>query len=543
MGGSAAPGRMMDYLVRAMSPVRWVAPMRFGRGYGPLFIAHLGFASACTAQIWPESQIIAPAEVTPGGRFGAALSMEGDWLLVGAPGADDGAPGSGAAYLYNRYEGGQDAWGLVKRFDPPTISLGAGFGSSVLLKDGRAYIACPAEPVLSPSVGAVHVFEQDLGGSGLWGFHQAITPDSTQFGLGFGTSFTVDGTTLIVNAPGYDEAPTDGVPGLGAVIGSARDSASTWQTSRFVRGDALVNEVQDPPCVDGWMGIYEGRLIHAGYFGAFSVPVLPFSDADLPLGTLEELPLPVGAGIPNVPVFFARGASEPAHLLLGIRNFSAKAPRLVSYVADGQGGLQQDGVIHPPDTIASISWWHWGDAIDMDDPMVVVGAFGDETFTPLGHADVYRRAPGAAFGWEHRAALIPSIANTGDQFGRSVAVAGPVVAVGAPGFGTDDRGRVFLFRDPTTGLSPMPSAVDIDLRVAPDPVQRGVSTLRVLGADLPETGMLRIMSDDGRLVSEQRWQGSAPIVLPPRDVGTYVLAISTLDGRIPARTARFTVLP
>jgi hypothetical protein len=508
----------------------------------PVLLASVASAFVCGAQLWPEVQISAPIEVTAGGRFGAAMSMEGDWLLVGAPGTNDGAPGAGAAYLYNRYEGGENAWGLVKKLVPPAPAGGAAFGSAVLLQGARAYISAPGEPWLVLPVGAVHVFERDLGGNGNWGYKQRVMPDTVQSGLRSGVSLDADNDLLLVNAPGYDESMDDGLPGLGAVVGFTRDSTSVLHETRFVRGDALVDEVHEPPCVDDWLTIFAGRLVHAGFYGAFSTAVAPFSFPDSPLEPAMPMPLPAGPGIPAVPIYFARGASDQSHLLLGVRNFSARAPRLVSYVPDGQGQFLQDGIIHPPDTNASITWWHWGEAVDIEGPLVVVGAYGDETFTPLGHADVFRRDADAPFGWAFHAGLLPTMPNTGDQFGRSVAIADGNVAVGAPGFGPDDLGRAYVFRDPTAGI-PVASSTGDMARVFPNPADRDTRILHFACPGPVTDGTIRVFTQDGRTVLERSYAGQPVLYLPSLAAGNYIATVRPADPRLPSHAARFSVLP
>ncbi len=498
-------------------------------------------AMACLGQSWFETRIDAPADVTTGGRFGAAMSMQGDWLLVGAPGSSDGVPGSGAAYLYNRYEGGEDAWGLVKKLEPPDPAGGAAFGTAVLLDGDRAYVSAPGEPWLVLPVGAVHVFERHMGGADNWGHKQRIVPDTVQPGLAFGTFIAAEEELLLVNAPGYDEAGDDGAPGLGALIGFVRDSASLFHETRFVRGDALVDQVSVRPCVSSWLAVFADQVVHASYFGALSFPAPPFAEQDVPFGPVADQPLPTGSGMPDVPIHFARGASDGEHLLLGVRNYSAKAPRLVSYVADGNDGYVQDGVLLPPDTMVSLTWWHWGDAIDIEGPLVAVGAYGDETFTPLGHVDVFRRDLDAPFAWADHGSLYPSSANTGDQFGRSVALANGNVGVGAPGAGPEDAGVVFVFRDPHVGI-PAPQARGT-LRVFPNPVTQRTPYLHLDGAKDIGPCSFRIDTEEGRMVLTGSWPSGASIALPWLDPGVYVVTLVPGEQRYQPHAARFVVLP
>ena len=504
------------------------------------FVAWQFYSIACLAQMWPETRIDAPVDVTAGGRFGAAMAMQGDWLLVGAPGTNDGVPGSGAAYLYNRYEGGENAWGLVKKLEPPDPAGGAAFGTAVLLDGDRAYVSAPGEPWLVLPVGAVHVFERHMGGVDNWGHKQRIVPDTVQPGLAFGTFIAVDHDLLIVNAPGYDESTGDGSPGLGALIGFVRDTSSVLHETRFARGDALVDQVSVRPCVNSWLTVFGDQVVHASYFGALSVPAQPFADPGAPFGPLVDQPLPVGAGMPDVPIHFARGASDEQHLLLGVRNYSAKAPRLVSYIADGNGGLIPDGVIHPPDTLVSLTWWHWGDAIDIEGPLVAVGAYGDETFTPLGRVDVFRRDTDAPFAWANYGSLYPSSANTGDQFGRSVALAEGNVGVGAPGCGPNDAGTVFVFRDPDVGIRTPPSPRSF--RVFPNPVMQGTALMHVDGTGDIGPVSFRIDTEEGRMVRDGMLGADAMVELPRLDPGVYVITVPG-EQRRPPHAARFVVLP
>lgn len=50
--------------------------------------------------------------------FGNSLSFNEKFLLVGTKWKDLAGADSGAAYLFDRDEGGNDPWGLVSRFGP-----------------------------------------------------------------------------------------------------------------------------------------------------------------------------------------------------------------------------------------------------------------------------------------------------------------------------------------------------------------------------------------------------------------------------------------
>jgi hypothetical protein len=115
--------------------------------------------------------------VTPdpraGDRFGAAVSLSGDLLLVGAPRANVPAtsasnPEAGRAFLYRR---SGTSWTQVRTIDNPvpiadTISTTIGFGYSVAIDGNRLLIGNPGEDVVSGGATATdagRVYGYELG--------------------------------------------------------------------------------------------------------------------------------------------------------------------------------------------------------------------------------------------------------------------------------------------------------------------------------------------------------------------------------------------
>ena len=92
-----------------------------------------------TANKWVQiTTIAAPgagdADRGGGDRFGSALAVQGDTIVVGAP--QDEAAGeaknSGALYVFKRNEGGADNWGMAQRIASSDSGLGDQFGSCLL---------------------------------------------------------------------------------------------------------------------------------------------------------------------------------------------------------------------------------------------------------------------------------------------------------------------------------------------------------------------------------------------------------------------------
>lgn len=91
-------------------------------------------------------------------QFGDSLDVQGDYLLVGAnQSSASGTNASGAAYLFNRFDGT-----LLRTFFDPTPGVLDNFGSDVALVGNFAVIAAHADDD-GKSEGAVFVFDINTG--------------------------------------------------------------------------------------------------------------------------------------------------------------------------------------------------------------------------------------------------------------------------------------------------------------------------------------------------------------------------------------------
>lgn len=152
----------------------------------------------------------APADA----RFGAAVSVEGDLALVGAPGpfslnqyAAPSPPQAGTGYVFRRTG---TAWNEVARLTP---AGGVVAGLSAVLLDGEAYLG---SPIGNQAQGAVFRFAADADGA--WsqtGTIGAASPSPAAF---FGYSLARAAGGLVVGAPG-----TNAFAGAAHVLRSGDD--------------------------------------------------------------------------------------------------------------------------------------------------------------------------------------------------------------------------------------------------------------------------------------------------------------------------------
>jgi len=190
-----------------------------------------------TGDDWPVTQVITSPESNR--RFGEAISLDGDWLIVG--------DGRYTAYIYHRAGGpggqwtfddsmttGTTTWNINVDIDmTPTPSAAAG---SVAIGDW----------FLNGSTGQaiVHTYS----GSG-WSYQATITSPVGGFGHEFGREVILTGDELLVGAA----VETSGVLRSGYVYAFDRSAGGTWTPSQ---------EITDP--ADDYVGRFGKHLSRDG---------------------------------------------------------------------------------------------------------------------------------------------------------------------------------------------------------------------------------------------------------------------------------------
>jgi FG-GAP repeat len=146
--------------------------------------------------------------------FGAAVAISGDTVVVGAyrdtfdadgngteecgPATDDSECDMGSAYLFERNQGGSNAWGQVKKL---VSSDGAGsdhFGWAVAILQDTVVVGAPTK---GDSVGAAYVFGRNEGGTNAWGQVKKLVPSDGAGLDDFGFSVALSQDAVLVSAP------------------------------------------------------------------------------------------------------------------------------------------------------------------------------------------------------------------------------------------------------------------------------------------------------------------------------------------------------
>jgi len=191
-----------------------------GNSYGP-GVVYVFRADAQGA--WGGSRAakkITRADASNDDGFGSAIAVDGNILLIGDAKADSE---SGVVYVFTR--DGTGGWRQTGSFTAPERHAGDAFGSSIVLANGRAYIATGirgfGSMVFTRRSGSVFVF-RNTGGGGTWSAETTLTSSDTSGGATFGNAIAASGSRVMIGNFRADS-------GNGAVYVFNRDAAGGWK--------------------------------------------------------------------------------------------------------------------------------------------------------------------------------------------------------------------------------------------------------------------------------------------------------------------------
>lgn len=183
--------------------------------------------------VWNELAAFVDSEPTSRGRFGEAVSMRGDRIVVGAPFDDLNGTNSGSAYLLRR-QGAINAWSEEAVLQPSDTATGDRFGTAVDIDGPLVVVGSPFDDDLGGSSGSVYVYE----GIGANPPEQKITAGDGANGDNFGGAVAIDRDRIVVGAVNDDDQGQS----TGAVYTTRRDPSLLWPVpAKTLASDASAN--------------------------------------------------------------------------------------------------------------------------------------------------------------------------------------------------------------------------------------------------------------------------------------------------------------
>jgi predicted amidohydrolase len=386
---------------------------------------------------WTEQQKLLASDGAEADLLGISVSLSGDTAVAGALGADTaGGVDAGAAYVFVRSGTAWTEQQKLVALDGATLD---GFGISTSVAGDRVLVgAWSADTPAGPAAGAAYVF---VGSGATWSEEQKILPGDGAPNDAFAYAVSLSGDTAIVGARLGDTA--DGVDAGSAYVFVR--AGTTWSRQQKLLGSETPR--------DG--------------FGGVAVSV----SGDTAVVGARLADTPAGADAGSAYVFVRSGAawslqqkllaSDGAALDSFGTSVSVSGDTVIvgAPVADTVGGVDAGAAyafvrsgttwteqqkLLPPDGRANLDF---GFAASLSGDTVVIGAPSDDTLAGIntGSAYVFVRSGTT---WAAQEKLLAPDAAEGDDFGFAVSASGDTVAVGA--FAADtattvDGGSAYVF--------------------------------------------------------------------------------------------------
>jgi FG-GAP repeat len=326
--------------------------------------------------LWSETQVLTANDGTDQDNFGCSVAISGDTAVIGAFGDDDNDANSGSAYIFSR----NPSSGVFSQTQKLTAYDGATqdfFGVSVSIFGDVAMVGSPFDDDSGSRSGSAYIFSRNPS-SGVWSQTQKLTANDAATDDRFGQSVAISGDSAVAGAYADDD---EGSSTGSAYIFSRNPSSGLWaQTQKLTANDATA-------------GARFGRTVA---ISGNSVVIGATGD--------DEQGSTTGAAY-----VFSHNLSSSVWL---------QTQKLTANDAAAEDAFG---------TSVSIS----GDSI------VISAIYNDDIGTNSGSAYIFSRNPSSGV-WLQAQKLTANDGADNDNFGRSVAVSGDSVVIGA--WPDDDNG-------------------------------------------------------------------------------------------------------
>jgi len=216
-----------------------VAPQLLGPGSGALVITASVTRAHAVARVSPERLIQVPSSNSAGDNLGLSVALSGQTAVAGAWLSDRaGPPSSGAAHVFERHHPDTDAWGEIRTLTASSPSSEGRFGVSTAIDGDVIVVGAYFDDTAGRNAGAAYVYERHEGGPQNWGQVAVLTANDAAPDDWFGVSVAIDGDVVVVGAHGKDLGQAD----VGAAYVFRRNGNGWTQAARLTHLSGLAND-------------------------------------------------------------------------------------------------------------------------------------------------------------------------------------------------------------------------------------------------------------------------------------------------------------
>jgi len=424
------------------------------------------------ADSWGEVTKLTASDAQNDDIFGFSVAISGDTVVVGAYEEDGAGNNRGAAYVFERNQGGADSWGEVTKLTASDGADGDRFGRSVAISGDTVIVGAYTEDGVGSWHGAAYVFERNQGGADSWGEVTKLTASDGADDDRFGTSVTISGDTVVVGAYYEDGAGSD--RGAAYVFERNQGGADSWgEVTKLTASDGADDDWFGTSVAISGDTVVVGAFREGGDRGAAYVFERNQGGADS-WGEVTKL---AASDAENGDGFgFSMAISGDTVVVGAIEEDGAGSSRGAAYVFVTADGQWKEVAI--PRASDAEDDDYFGRSVAISGDTVVVGAAGEDGAGSLsGAAYVFERNQGGADAWGEVAKLAASDGWLYDYFGTSVAISGDTVIVGATGEdgAGSGRGAAYIFERNQGGADKWGEVTKLTASDAEDSDQFGTS--------------------------------------------------------------------
>ena len=181
---------------------------------------------------WAEVIKLTATDATQGDHFGRAVSIDGNYAIVGAEGDDDNGSFSGSVYIFERQG---SVWTEVTKIIPDDGAMDDFFGHEVSISGDYAIVGAWADDDNGSFSGSAYIYERQ---GSIWAeVAKLAANDASEFGS-FGEDVSISGDVAIVGADGDD----DNGPASGAVYIFERQDGTWTEVVKLTASDGESND-------------------------------------------------------------------------------------------------------------------------------------------------------------------------------------------------------------------------------------------------------------------------------------------------------------
>lgn len=177
---------------------------------------------------WTQQAKLTATDGAAGDQFGVSVSIDGDYALVGAWFGE--VDNRGYAYVFVR---NGTSWTQQAKLTASDAAAGDTFGTAVSISGNYALIGAPWDDteVADDDRGSAYLFVRN---GTTWGSQVKLLAADRADGDNFGTSVSINGDNAVIGAP-YDVNPANGSGGSAYVF--VRNGALWQQQPKIIAGD------------------------------------------------------------------------------------------------------------------------------------------------------------------------------------------------------------------------------------------------------------------------------------------------------------------